>query len=338
MKCATGKMSSMDIATRILLFLLVLYITTTRVLLARALRYCAFNDVWKNAHPDEYPRRLVLPTTIDFRTDHLEPSIALACTFMINLVYMKEEGTQEGASSRLPAGVEELWECRDSSRRILTVVYRYKNILWCCSRGTISTQDVLRDATTSQTRPGWPTDDDSTGTSLVHKGFCRSYQDIRDQLLRFAQTYSDDLDTLPLVLSGHSLGAGIAVLMLSDTEMRRSYRITVPRPNVLHNNATAVYLFGCPRVGNADFVRHVYDRISSQSDGVACYRITNTDDIIATTPLPITVRLTAPRSPFFYEHFGTPIVFSWNRCSYDENHSLFTYAEAITTILNQNKF
>ncbi len=93
----------------------------------------------------------------------------------------------------------------------------------------------------------WP-----TGGS-VHKGFkiilLEAWEKIRQQLESISK---------PLYYTGHSLGGALAVLAAS-----------------LHT-PTAVYTFGSPRMGNAEFV--------NKTKAIKIYRVVNPRDIVTSVP------------------------------------------------------
>jgi len=69
------------------------------------------------------------------------------------------------------------------------------------------------------------------------------------------------------LLAGHSLGAALAVLTADRTLVDADVR------------ATAVYTFGMPRTGDADFAARYNDKL-----GAATFRLVHGDDIVATVP------------------------------------------------------
>lgn len=96
-------------------------------------------------------------------------------------------------------------------------------------------------------RASWPAGGE------VHRGFMlilsEVWQDIRERL---------DIVTGPLYYTGHSLGGALAVLAAS---------LKLP---------TAVYTFGSPRIGNADFVL--------ATKHIPIFRVVNPRDIVAGFP------------------------------------------------------
>lgn len=94
--------------------------------------------------------------------------------------------------------------------------------------------------------------------------------EIKDEVCRLMEVYSavDGKIPLKITITGHSLGAAIAVLAayhLKTTLKRNSPHVTV-------------FSYGGPRVGNARFRRHV------EKLGIKVLRIVNTRDIVTKVP------------------------------------------------------
>jgi hypothetical protein len=89
-----------------------------------------------------------------------------------------------------------------------------------------------------------------------HRGFAQAYENVAEEVREYVlgkpyQGYC------PLYITGHSLGAAIAVIATQDLD---------------GVNLAACYTFGCPRVGNAEFDRSVKApvyRVVNAADGVA---------------------------------------------------------------------
>lgn len=98
----------------------------------------------------------------------------------------------------------------------------------------------------------------------VHRGFEMAFDAVSDQV---TQALADRGGEEPVLVTGHSMGAALAVIaaerLLSDEGMR----------------ATAVYAFGMPRVGDEDFALRYNDTL-----GAATYRLVHGEDIVATVP------------------------------------------------------
>lgn len=96
----------------------------------------------------------------------------------------------------------------------------------------------------------------------VHKGFGAAYKSIEIQVLKALSK----VEGLPLYITGHSLGAGIATIATQYLE----------RDLELRDQIAACYTFGSPRVGDRE-----YDRKFKSS----IYRMVNTTDIVTVVPL-----------------------------------------------------
>lgn len=115
----------------------------------------------------------------------------------------------------------------------------------------------------------------NTDTKIrVHSGFLKSYISVRDQI----RTHIPK-DTCKIRITGHSLGAALAVLCAVDLQYN------------FKNADIEVFLFGCPRVGNTAFARSYNKRVFKT------LRVTNGNDIVAKLPPKI----------FGYRHVGISI-------------------------------
>ena len=102
----------------------------------------------------------------------------------------------------------------------------------------------------------------STSLGRVHSGFDDALDEVWSDVLAHLGT-----DPRHLTITGHSLGGGLAILAAARlAESGRSPK--------------AVYVFGCPRVGLADF-RDAYDSLLQAST----FRIINHIDLVTRVPL-----------------------------------------------------
>lgn len=119
-------------------------------------------------------------------------------------------------------------------------------------------------------------DDNNCGSPMVENGFLSLYvsktatspslQDmVREEIARVIQSYGDE--PLSLTITGHSLGAALAILS--------AYDITTTFKNA---PMVTVVSFGGPRVGN-DVFRNQLER-----SGTRILRIVNSDDVITKVP------------------------------------------------------
>jgi pimeloyl-ACP methyl ester carboxylesterase len=97
-------------------------------------------------------------------------------------------------------------------------------------QGTNDAVDVLRDLNFSKVRaPG----------GCIHRGFREAFVKIRDEILA-AVAYLDPSGTMPIMVSGHSLGGAIALQAAVDLKLRGKLIGTIT-------------VFGCPKVGDAEW-------------------------------------------------------------------------------------
>lgn len=92
----------------------------------------------------------------------------------------------------------------------------------------------------------------------VHSGFKKAYLSIRKELFKYLKS-----NTLPVFITGHSLGAALATLATSELFENEQF--------------DSCYTFGSPRTGNPDFV----NTIKCQQ----IYRVVNNYDVVTTVPV-----------------------------------------------------
>ena len=137
---------------------------------------------------------------------------------------------------------------------------RHKDILWITFRGT----DSLKGWQTNLTFCKKTIPYDNTESKIrVHAGFIDAYktQGVRDKILA-----SITAGTHYVKLSGHSQGAALAVLCAIDIQYNYP------------NRDIEATLFGCPRVGNKEFVNSYNKRVNKT------VRIENGNDIVTKVP------------------------------------------------------
>ncbi len=119
---------------------------------------------------------------------------------------------------------------------------------------------------------------DFPGGGRVHLGFLRAFECVSEAI-------EASLPSLPLIIDGHSLGAALAL------EGAATWK------------TEAVYLYGCPRVGNRAFI----DRITCP-----VFRFENRADLVTYIPPPtsllqVVYSLVNLRRPTLYRHAGKRI-------------------------------
>ena len=100
----------------------------------------------------------------------------------------------------------------------------------------------------------------------VHQGFFRAYKSLQAQFLSNMQFVAQLHPNAPVVVTGHSSGAAMAVFAALDLER--------------NNFPLSLYTFGSPRVGNSQFARYANSKISNQH-----WRVTYKNDPVAQLPL-----------------------------------------------------
>ena len=96
----------------------------------------------------------------------------------------------------------------------------------------------------------------------THRGFARALEPVWDEIRGTVVS-----SARPVIFTGHSLGAALAVL-------------AALRAADLGHAPLAVYTFGSPRVGGINFAARYDERL-----GEVTYRLVHGDDIVATVPM-----------------------------------------------------
>lgn len=180
-------------------------------------------------------------------------------------------------------------------------------------RGTESLSDWLSDFTFPQRPHAW---------GQVADGFGDLYEqcsaDVRALVGRSAQPGGPALG--PVIVTGHSLGAALAILACADLIVSKVAAEPV------------MYTFAGPRIGDLRFAGMFNKRVSQ------AWRVANTEDIVPTLPLPsvtmlkvrglLKVVLLLARK-LQYEHVGAAVSFTVHKGTIPDNHAIETYLAAI---------
>jgi triacylglycerol lipase len=181
-----------------------------------------------------------------------------------------------------------------------------KNRAWVSFRGTQTLDELLADLNfheKSIAKKHKQVTMCSTENIKVHQGFLEEYTTFRSKILQyFKQNSSYD----QIIITGHSLGSALAVLLSYDLM------------NSDQSTKLVVYLFACPRVGNLEF---------QKAYKVPCFSIVNRSDLIPT--LPFSVMPNNSHSVNIFSHVGTQISFDDNWKSLGNNHQIPIYAANI---------
>ena len=218
-----------------------------------------------------------------------------------------------------PKGLkQELVMYDDKAKPVLGLLWSdpNTNVAWLAFRGThgSDTSEWQQDLTYKQQilpkaqTPGKQTDFklyDVAIQPLVHQGFLDIYTKFRTDL------YSklDSLNPKKVIVTGHSLGGGIASLCAIDLT-QAGYPVVA-------------YTAAAPRTGNTVFADVV------EQSKLPFYRFVNTADIIPTMPPSVCPNFSQADKPFIFTQCGTEVSFTSNWKSLTNNHMLPVYIDAV---------
>lgn len=177
-------------------------------------------------------------------------------------------------------------------------------------RGTVSVEDWLKDFEFTQT----PYMYTPAPHAQVETGFDQIYHGLHSTII---QTLNGLTHAVAQVfVSGHSLGAALAVMAVPDICLNTKLR------------PVSAYTFAGPRVGNAHFAAF-YNGLD-----VLTYRVVNTSDVVPSVPLPAPLDITVLDRQIslggdVFTHVGEQISFTDQRGNITDNHILTTYAAAL---------
>ena len=186
----------------------------------------------------------------------------------------------------------------DKNRDIAALYYSKKlNMAIISFSGTMYISEWDNDFDFAQVNPS---DINKNKNILVHKHNYEMYNSFRNNfIIALNDIKSQDTDNdLLFVSTGHSLGGALASLCYFDIVSNN----IIPKDQ----GHKVLYSFGSPRVGNNDFAN-----IINKENTV--FRVSNSEDIITTLPLPISGNTK-------YEHTNMCISFSMNLNNYASNH------------------
>lgn len=151
----------------------------------------------------------------------------------------------------------------------------------------------------------------------LHTGFHAAYEAVKEEI----GFHIDQIQTLPIYITGHSLGAALATIAAWDLE---------------RDNLAACYTFGSPRVGDKNFDFKIKTPV---------YRVVRSADIVTSVPMMtmqyqhvgdqiyITQENTLIRSPSFPRQFIRWLLVLIKRArGLLDNHFILGYCEALQKI------
>lgn len=168
-------------------------------------------------------------------------------------------------------------------------------------RGTQSDPDWIADANIGQTVYPY------AEAGNVHKGFLTIYESCRDTIMEALKAVPSHKQ---LLITGHSLGAALATLCALDLYKNTDF----PPP--------LMYTFGGPRVGDQVFVD------AFQQSALPYLRFVNLSDLVPLLP-PSRIKNPYTKMVFTYRHLPSLFLFSIQKGSIKNNHSMYTYLEAV---------
>ena len=177
-------------------------------------------------------------------------------------------------------------------------------------RGTQTAQEVKADLHIQQKQTTCCTEDHIR----AHSGFVDMYNSLKKDIHRFLGAHQDLTE---VVVTGHSLGAALAVLCSFDISR------SLDKPLLV-----STYVFACPRVGNAAFQK-AYSPL--------CFNIMNHADLIPCLP-PSVVPGPSRDTVDTYCHVGQVVMFQDNRESLSLNHEIPIYQANITKAITCTGF
>jgi predicted lipase len=146
------------------------------------------------------------------------------------------------------------------------------------------------------------------GFGQVHSGFQDVYELVRQDIAANLATATADCDQI--LITGHSLGAALAVLAAPDVARNMPPNTIEPR----------LITFAGPRVGLSDFVASFNAAIES------CFRVVNFLDLVPYLP------------PTPYVHVGAQItVDSGGPVQVGARHSLAAYQRGLSVLISAQK-
>ncbi|MCV6636897.1 lipase family protein [Candidatus Albibeggiatoa sp. nov. NOAA] len=161
-------------------------------------------------------------------------------------------------------------------------------------RGTETASDWAVDIDADQ-------EDYGLGYGDAHHGFLKLYRSLEDEMLDVLDSLED---ITQLIVTGHSLGCGLSTLAIP--KLIEQY----PNTQLTHYN------FASPRVASIPFAEKY------NNNGTLTFRVVNTCDLVPQLP-------SAVFGKALYQHLGTPINFTAQYGSIEENHDPAHYQYAL---------
>lgn len=264
-----------------------------------AIGYSVENSIY--CVKDEGPCRLQSIDTLtipQITTDTFSYAIARYAADLVARVELLFRHNHKSTDLQMPPNMINLKTLYYNGNIIGFVGQDSENTIWIVFRGTSTSQEWKQDFKFSQEIF---TENHATqkvfSKQLCHKGFVEIYDSLKTDIMSVIPEKQTNI-----IITGHSLGAGLATLTTLDLD------------NI---HSTHTYVFGSPRT--CDFLEPKNP----------FYRINNTTDPIPDMPLSVMWNIRDKTNVFFYQHGGTNVEFTQNRFSLENNHLLPVYIHAI---------
>lgn len=197
-----------------------------------------------------------MPLNFDATTTEFSQANAYACAVQSALAYDRPASWQVGNEKGITRWIE--------TELAHICISETTSAVFVAFRGTKSPRDFITDAEFLRQRSAY-------FGGAIHGGILKAFLSISDQL-------TDALFKLPpkpLFVTGHSLGGALAQLCAVACQ-----KLNIP--------VRAVYTFGQPRVGDADWARAYGPRLKfdpmGSTLGARTFRVVNEEDIVPRIP------------------------------------------------------
>ncbi len=169
------------------------------------------------------------------------------------------------------------------STQVMVARHPGKNVVIAVFRGTEPAwNDVVVDAglvkvdleTPEMAAAGW-----GAGWGKVHGGFFNAYRTVDQEAQQIGDALLNDDVRPQIYLAGHSLGAALTTVLASRILQKMEDQVAAGETPF---DLRAVYTYGSPRVGNAQFASRFEEL--AEKHGVTLARFRNGDDLVTNVP------------------------------------------------------
>lgn len=273
------------------------------------LEYTIFNNI----ECDDCYKETVITDNIRFsnlNSDIFDKNKAKLCAELIKMVYSQNEKVKGIVH------VKDIY-ISTSSKNICSIFHDV-NTIFVCFRGTLTIKEWLNNFNISQMSAKDKGYENIPSFMLentdikIHAGFMKIINETINEIYDVINKLLVLNSEFKICLCGHSLGGSLATILGCDLGFL--------------GEDVSVYSYGSPKVGDINLVNFVKDY------KINIWRIVNTEDMIAYTPVSVSSNTIRAREPYFYTHCGKEIAFTANKKSLMNNHSLQLYSMSIENL------